>query len=275
MLLDLDTGRLVVFLAGLTGFVALESLFQHRRHSGYMSWRCLFHLMIAAFNTLLMRAVVFVPLLLWLVYCEEEGWGLSRLFGLGGWQEVVISLIVLDALDYWWHRWNHRVPFLWRFHKAHHADTEIDVSTALRFHPGELLISGLVKASWIALWGPSAIAWFVFEAAISLSAQWHHANIDLPDAVESKLRRLIVTPRFHAMHHMVDREFGDAHFSTIFSLWDPIFGSMARGQTRSSMKTVEIGLPEGRTLAASPKEWLLEPVRSRNLALARDSRFGG
>jgi sterol desaturase/sphingolipid hydroxylase (fatty acid hydroxylase superfamily) len=132
-----------------------------------------------------------------------------------------------------------------------------------------------VKASWIALWGPSAIAWFVFEAAISLSAQWHHANIDLPDAVESKLRRLIVTPRFHAMHHMVDREFGDAHFSTIFSVWDPIFGSMARGQTRSSMKTVEIGLPEGRTLVASPKEWLLEPVRSRNLGLARNSRLGG
>jgi len=77
------------------------------------------------------------------------------------------------------------------------------------------------------------------------------------------------------MHHMVDREFGDAHFSTIFSLWDPIFGSMARDQARSSMKTVEIGLPEGRTLAASPKEWLLEPLRSRNLALARDSRFGG
>lgn len=273
MLLDLDTGRLVVFLVGLGCLVALESQYQHRNHSGYLTWRCCFHLMIAALNTLLMRALVFVPLLLWLVYCEEQGWGLARLMGLGGWEEFVLSLIVLDALDYWWHRWNHRVPLLWRFHKAHHADNEMDVTTALRFHPGELMISGVVKAAWIVLWGPSAVAWFVFEAAISLFSQWHHANIDLPDHIESKLGSVIVTPRFHAMHHMVDRRFGNANFSTVFSIWDRIWGSAAPCQHRSVMKTVEMGLPDGRALSDSPKEWLLEPVRQRNVALARPSQF--
>ena len=145
---------------------------------------------------------------------------LVRWLGLSGWEEFVISLVVLDAFDYWWHRWNHRIPLLWRFHKAHHADNEIDVSTALRFHPGELLVSGGMKGIWIVLWGPSAVAWFVFEVAVSLSAQWHHANIDLPDRVESKLKHLIVTPRYHAMHHMVDRSYGDAYFSTVFSIWE-------------------------------------------------------
>ena len=269
MLLDLDQGRLIVFLVGLSLIALIEARFSHRAHSGYFTWRWLMHLGIAGFNTLVMRALVFVPLLLWLVHCQEQGWGLARWLGLSGWEEFVISLVVLDALDYWWHRWNHRVPLLWRFHKAHHADNEIDVSTALRFHPGELLISGGMKAIWIVLWGPSAVAWFVFEAAVSLSAQWHHANIDLPDTVESKLKHFIVTPRYHAMHHMVDRSHGDAYFSTVFSIWDVIWKTTGTYLARDEMRDVELGLPDGRESGQSALEWIMEPVRKRNLALSR------
>ena len=126
-----------------------------------------------------------------------------------------------------------------------------------------------MKAIWIVLWGPSAVAWFVFEAAVSLSAQWHHANIDLPDSVESKLKHVIVTPRYHAMHHMVDRSHGDAYFSTVFSIWDVIWKTTGTYQTRDEMRDVALGLPDGRETGQSLLEWILEPVRKRNLALSR------
>jgi hypothetical protein len=145
------------------------------------------------------RVFAYVPFLLWAVYVEEEGWGLSRWLGLVGWIEILLSIVVLDLFDYLWHRANHHVRFLWRFHKAHHADTAMDVTTALRFHPGELLLSALMKAVWIAVWGPTVIAWFLFEALVSLCAQFHHSNIDFPNPVERWLSRgarlLVSTPR--------------------------------------------------------------------------------
>ena len=91
------------------------------------------------------------------------------------------------------------------------------------------------------------------EAAVSLSAQWHHANIDLPDTVESKLKHFIVTPRYHAMHHMVDRSHGDAYFSTVFSIWDVIWKTTGNYQTRDEMRDVALGLPDGRETGQSSK----------------------
>ena len=181
MELDLDGGRLVVFVGGLLLFLFIESLFPARNWQGNRARRLFFHGSVAAFNTVLVRVFIYVPFLLWVVFVEQQGWGISRWLGLDGWLEIVLSLIALDAFDYFWHRANHRVPFLWRFHKAHHADNEMDVSTALRFHPGELVLSSLAKASWVLVWGPTPIAWFVFEGMISLCAQFHHSNIDLPD----------------------------------------------------------------------------------------------
>ncbi len=267
MHLDLDSGRLVIFLGGLMLFALLESLFAARRWQTSRLKRALFHASVAAVNTVLIRVFVYVPFLMWVVYVEQQGWGISRWLGLEGWLEVLLSLIVLDAFDYFWHRANHRVPFLWRFHKAHHADVEMDVTTALRFHPGELLLSAFAKAGWVLLWGPTAIAWFVFEGLISLCAQFHHSNIDLPDRVERWLSRIIVTPRFHTSHHVVDRRYGDANFSTIFSFWDPLFGSY--NQVPSAQLTDDaIGLPQGRDRTLSYRVWFSEPFSRRNTGLA-------
>lgn len=271
MLIDLDTGKLIVFVVGLALFFLVETLAParpwYRRR-----WRRLgFHGAIAVLNTVAVRLLVYVPLLLWTVHVEEQGWGLSRWLGVvsWGWAEIVISIIVLDAFDYLWHRANHRLRFLWRFHKAHHSDTEMDVTTSLRFHPGELLISAGVKALWILIWGPTAVAWFLFEALVSLSAQFHHSNIDFPDRVERWLSQIIVTPRYHAAHHAVDRQYGDRNFSTIFSLWDRLFNSYAKpedgGNTTRGKNA--IGLPENREQAFSAQAWLLEPLSRSNLDL--------
>lgn len=271
MELNLDTGKLIVFLGGFALFLFIETLLPARPWRG-SRWRRLgFHGGVAALNTVIIRVVAYVPFLLWLVHVEEEGWGLSRWLGLVGWTEIIVSIIVLDFFDYVWHRANHRVRFLWRFHKAHHADPEMDLSTALRFHPGELLISAAVKGLWIVVWGPMVVAWFLFEALVSLCAQFHHSNIDFPDRLERWLSKLIVTPRFHAAHHAVDQRWGNANFSTIFSVWDFLFRTYARPADGGATTRGEnaLGLPEHRELAFSPTAWLSEPFRKRNLDLAQ------
>lgn len=274
MEIDLDTGKLAVFVAGLALFLTLETLAPARPWHGGRLRRLGFHGAIAAANTVVVRLLVYVPLLLWIVHVEQQGWGISRSLGLTGWTEILLSVIVLDAFDYLWHRANHRLSFLWRFHKAHHADTAMDVSTALRFHPGELILSGFAKALWVAVWGPTAVAWFVFEALVSLCAQFHHANIDFPDRIERMLSRILVTPRFHATHHVVDRRWGDRNFSTILSLWDPLFGTAVRDGQAPLDDADAFGLPEDRETAFSPLAWLTEPFASRNLALARRRQTG-
>lgn len=271
MELDLDTGKLIVYVAGLLLFFAIETAAPARSWRGARWRRLRFHVGVATLNTVIVRVLAYVPFLLWAVYVDEEGWGLSRWLGLVGWTEIVASVVVLDLLDYVWHRANHRVRFLWRFHKAHHADTAMDVTTALRFHPGELLLSAAMKAVWIAAWGPTVVAWFVFEALVSLCAQFHHSNIDFPNAIERWLSRVFVTPRYHAAHHAVDQRYGNANFSTILSLWDRLFGSYAHpaddGATTRGSEA--LGLPDARELAFSPVAWLDEPLRRRNLDLNR------
>jgi len=268
--LNLDTVKLSIFIGGILLFLLLESVFSARAWTGHRGRRLAFHVGVATLNSVLVRLFVYVPFLLWTVHVEEQGWGISRWLGLVGWVEIIVSVVVLDAFDYFWHRANHRIPLLWRFHKAHHADVEMDVTTALRFHPGELLISGLVKALWIVVWGPTVVAWFLFEAMVSLCAQFHHSNIDFPDRAERWLALFIVTPRYHAAHHAVDRHWGDANFSTILSIWDRLFRSYSRPADGGATTNVpgSIGLPEGRELAFSPLAWLDEPFRQRNLGLA-------
>lgn len=215
----------------------------------------------AVFNTVFLRLLVVAPFLLWVNYVMTQGWGLSPFLGYVGIAEIIASVIVLDFFNYVWHRLNHRMNPLWRFHKVHHVDTHVDVTTALRFHPGELFISAFAKGIWILLWGPSLWAFAVFEISISLAAQFHHANIDFPDPVERFLRLFIITPRFHTSHHTVERRTGDANFGTIFVVWDRVFGSYEEPDE----KEMEIlGLPEGRDNYLSFSAWLVEPFKRTN-----------
>ena len=269
MNIDLDTGRLIVFLSGFLLFLVIEQLFSARTSTLPRYRRATLHAGIAIVNTVCVRLLVYVPLLLWIVHVEQMGWGVARWLGITGWQEFILSVIVLDAFDYFWHRANHRVPFLWRFHKAHHSDNDLDVFTALRFHPGELLISSGVKAIWVVICARPAFAWFLFEISVSVCAQFHHSNIEIQERVEQQLSKVIVTPRFHALHHLVEREYGDRNYSTIFSFWDHLFGTKAKHLSASELQGKEIGLPEGRDVVLSVSELLLEPLKQRNLSLPK------
>ncbi len=265
--INLDTGKLYIFIAGFFIFFVLETFLSRRNLQRPRLQRLAFHIGVAAFNSVTIRVLTYVPFLLWAVLVDEQGWGISRMLGLYGWTEIIVSVIVLDLFDYFWHRANHRVNFLWRFHKAHHSDTEMDVTTSLRFHPGELAISAVVKATWILAWGPTVVAWFVFEILVSLCAQFHHSNIDFPDSVEKPLAHIIVTPRYHLVHHFVNQKYGNANFSTIFSIWDKLFGTYTKPPLALELKrdNHSIGLVEGRDLAFKPLAVLGEPFKARNL----------
>lgn len=217
--------RLSVFLAGAALFFLVETLWPRRPWHAARSRRLLLHAGVAAFNTVLVLIAVAAPLAGLAALVRDRGWGLAGLLGLSGTPEIFASLVVLDFFDYLWHRANHTVPFLWRFHSAHHVDTHVDVTTSLRFHPGELLLSGVAKASWIACWGPSLWGYAIFEMMISAASQYHHSNTDFPDAIEPAVRLLSVTPRMHASHHSALTTSLNANFSTIFSVWDRLLGT--------------------------------------------------
>ena len=237
----------------------MESLWPRRKRETLRFSRLAFHGCVALFNTLFVRLVIVTPLLIWTNLVREKGWGIGAQLGLKGFTEILVSLIVLDMLDYWWHRFNHRVPLLWRFHKVHHADTHVDVTTALRFHPGELFFSGFAKAAWILIWGPSLWAFAIFEIGISVYAHFHHSNIDLPDRVEKFIRWIHLTPRLHASHHTVKNRTRNGNFSTIFSIWDRLFLTFKEPDFQ---EMEELGLPEGRDSYLSPFMLLKMPFLS-------------
>lgn len=260
---DTDTLRLLAFVGGLGLFFLVETLFAARPWDEPRRQRLGMHAIITVINSVLVRLLALLPFLWWADVVSGNGWGLVPWLGLQGIPEIILTVIVFDMFDYWWHRFNHRVDFLWRFHKVHHVDTHVDVTTALRFHPGELVVSYAFKALWILVWGPSLWAFVIFEASVTLAAQFHHSNIRFPAKWEKQLRKIIVTPEFHTAHHTVTPRTGNANFSTIFIFWDHLFGTY-REPDEEEMKT--LGLPEGRDSYLSFREWFTAPFRKTNQA---------
>ena len=142
-----------------------------------------------------------------------------------GWTGLVIDLLILDCWIYWWHRANHEIPFLWRFHEVHHLDEFLDASSALRFHYGEVILSSLVRAGVIFLLGVPLTSIVVFETLLALSAIFHHSNLRLPAGLERGLSRIIVTPSIHWVHHHAIRRDTDSNYSALLSIWDRLFAS--------------------------------------------------
>jgi sterol desaturase/sphingolipid hydroxylase (fatty acid hydroxylase superfamily) len=142
--------------------------------------------------------------------------------GAGG---LLLDLLLLDALIYWWHRANHVVPFLWRFHAVHHLDRFLDTTTAVRFHAGEVLLSALARAAVIVLLALPLTSVLAFETLVLAAAMFHHSNLRLPCRVERALSLVVVTPSIHWVHHHRRRADTDANYATILSLWDRVFAS--------------------------------------------------
>jgi sterol desaturase/sphingolipid hydroxylase (fatty acid hydroxylase superfamily) len=173
-------------------------------------------------------------------------WAAERQFGVLYWLGVpwpwrlLPGVLMLDAWLYAWHRINHRVPLLWRFHRMHHADREMDVTTATRFHLGEHLGAATLRLGLIPLFGVGVAELVVYETLVVAATMFHHANLSL-GRFDRPLRWLFVTPRMHQVHHSRWRPETDSNFSTVFSVWDRIGRTF---RMRPGTEPVELGLDE-------------------------------
>jgi sterol desaturase/sphingolipid hydroxylase (fatty acid hydroxylase superfamily) len=187
---------------------------------------------------LLVSPLIVLPITVW---AEQFTTGLRPPW-LSGWTGVAFDLVVLDFWIYWWHRANHEIPLLWRFHQVHHFDELLDSTTGLRFHFGEVVLSALVRALVIIVLDMPLSSVLLFEALVLMSAIFHHSDARLPPRLEQALARLIITPSIHWVHHHAVRADTDSNYGTIFSFWDPLFRS--RSPTKR-WPTMPIGV-EGR-----------------------------
>ncbi len=160
-----------------------------------------------------------------------ESWGIGLLRALPGWLAVAATIAALDLLSWAWHRANHRLGPLWRFHAVHHSDGRLDLTTALRFHAGELVLSLPIQLAAVALLGPPIEALLAFEAVFGLCNLYVHSDSRLPPRVEALVGRLFVVPALHRLHHSIDPAEHDRNFGTIFSIWDRALGTFLDGRS--------------------------------------------
>lgn len=171
----------------------------------------------------------------------SRGWGLFNRLGWPDWLEGLLAFVALDLLLYWQHRVSHRWPPLWRLHRVHHCDLALDATTGVRFHPVEILLSLLLKsAAAIALGAPVA-AVLAFEIALSACALFNHANLRLSPRIERRVRRVLVTPALHRIHHSTRRERHDSNYGFSGPWWDHAFGTY-----RQDSLDEPVGLPQFR-----------------------------
>ena len=235
--------RLLVFVATLALMLVLERLLPRRKRppQRHLRWPANFGLVLI--DSLLLRLLLPVTAYGVAVLAQQRGWGLFNLLALPAWLSVALCWLLLDGAIYAQHRAMHAVPLLWRLHRVHHSDIEFDTSTALRFHPLEILLSMLWKMALVLALGAPALAVLLFEVALNAAALFNHANIRLPG--DSVLRRWLATPDFHRVHHSVLRAETDSNYGNVLSVWDYLFKTYTP-QPRSGHESMQIGLPAWR-----------------------------
>lgn len=174
---------------------------------------------------------------------ERRRWGLLQAARMPAWLEVLLASVLLDYTLYLWHVLTHRVPWLWRFHRMHHADLDLSATTALRFHFAELVLSVPWRAAQVVALGVSPRAFSAWQTALFLSVMFHHSNVRLPESLERRLGALVVTPRMHGIHHSTLREERDSNWSSGLALWDRLHGTLRLDVPQDE---IEIGVPEYR-----------------------------
>jgi sterol desaturase/sphingolipid hydroxylase (fatty acid hydroxylase superfamily) len=223
---NLSWVRMAVFFGGLGFFLLLELAMPYRRPSISKLKRWLINLGLTAFNTVALRLVFGGAIVAVAAYVTQNQLGVLNMVALPYWAKLLITVAFMDLMLYVWHLLNHEMPFLWRFHRVHHTDLNMDVSSATRFHLGELVISACIKVGLVFFLGADLLGVTVFETALVLSAQFHHSSIKVPWWFERIFWVLFVPPSMHRIHHSVKIKERDANYGTIFSLWDRVLGTM-------------------------------------------------
>ena len=173
-------------------------------------------------------------------WSAQEPFGLIHLAALPPWAEFALSFLLMDLAFYYWHLANHRVPFLWRFHNVHHIDPELDVSTAFRFHFGEIAFTSAFTLVQVSAIGPSVWAFAIYQLAFQAEVLFHHSNLRLPIGFERLLSKIIVTPRMHGIHHSQVQRENNSNFGTVFTFWDRLHRTLGLNIPQSE---IIVGIP--------------------------------
>lgn len=234
--------QLVAALVGLLVLLAWESIVPFfgffRSRNKERGVHILVNLLLGAANSILIAAGFVALWALAARWSAENGIGVLYKIDVP-WARYLFAILLLDAWTYLWHRINHRVAFLWRFHRVHHSDNKMDVSTASRFHIGEIFLSSLLRIPLIALLGISLPQLVVYETMMFAVVQFHHANVVIPSSVDRVLRLFIVTPAMHKVHHSRLQHETDSNYSAFLSVWDRLGRSF---RMRADLHEIDFGL---------------------------------
>ena len=250
--------RLSVFL-GLFVVLAAVEYTAPRRPRQHQARRWVTNWLFVVVDTLVLRALaIALPFAAVLAAWDAQarGWGLFNQISLPIWAELILVVLILDFAIWLQHLISHKIPFLWRFHRVHHADIEIDVTTAIRFHPVEIALSMAFKIGLVYVLGPAAWAVIVFEILLNGTAMFNHANIKLPQRVDAWVRKVLVTPDMHRVHHSTHRVEHDSNYGFALSWWDHVFGTYT-DQPRDGHDNMTIGLGSWQDMRPTRLLWSL------------------
>jgi len=236
---DASLIRLSLFLGGLLFFLVLELLVPYRLSTVSKVKRWINNAALTAFNSLTLQLLFAGAVVRTAMYVTSHHLGVLNMVEAPSWVKLFATVIFMDLMLYVWHLLNHEVPFLWRFHRVHHSDLNMDVSTATRFHIGELAMSAVIKISLVFFLGATPFGVLIFESALVLCAQFHHSSLKVPRWFEAIFWILFVPPSMHRIHHSVIIKERNTNYGTIFSIWDRWLGTLL---TDVDQKKLRIGV---------------------------------
>jgi sterol desaturase/sphingolipid hydroxylase (fatty acid hydroxylase superfamily) len=254
--------RLAAFGGVFAVMAAWELVGPRRKQSVGRGSRWPSNLGIVALDTLLVRVLFPTTAVGLALFAEARGFGLFNVVALPAWVSVLASIAILDLAIYLQHVLFHAVPALWRLHRMHHADLEFDVTTGLRFHPIEILLSMAIKLAVVAALGAPAVSVLIFEVLLNATSMFNHSNVRIPLGIDRILRSLVVTPDMHRVHHSIVVREANSNFGFNLPWWDRLFGTY-RAQPAAGHEAMTIGIEQFR----EPRElgldrMLVQPFRS-------------
>lgn len=249
--------RLSCFVGVFAIMTFWELLAPRRVLSVGKPWRWGSNLGLVFLNSLLLRFIAPLGAVGIALFAKSQGWGLFNVIDVPNWLAIGASVVILDFAIYLQHVMFHAVPLFWRLHMVHHADLDIDVTTGLRFHTVEILLSMGIKAAVVLLLGPPAVAVLIFEVVLNATSMFNHSNVRMPLGVDRVVRWLLVTPNMHCVHHSVYPQETNSNFGFNLPWWDRLLGTY-RDQPAEGYTGMTLGLTEFRDEhIANRLHWML------------------
>lgn len=251
-----DTLRLEAFALAFLVIAAWEFALPRRSPVASKTRRWANALTLMVMNTALVRLLVAAVPVEMASMAAENGWGLLNHYGLSGWYWAVLAVVALDIAIYLQHVMFHAVPLFWRFHMAHHADVDFDLTTGVRFHPVEMIITTVVKLVAVALVGAPPGAVLAYEILLNCFSMFIHSNVRLNIAADRLLRPVVVTPDMHRVHHSILGSETNTNFGAVFGWWDRLAGTY-KGQPSEGHDKMTIGLARFKEVKSQPIWWII------------------